>query len=310
MLELADGSRVAQWLVRNPTAEHAYDVFVARSVDGASWPEGACPHRDGTATEHGFVSLVPDDPAGCTVVWLDGRDFATRPEPAGEMRLMSAELTGQGFGAETVLDPRVCDCCQTAAVRTARGVLVAYRDRSADEVRDISLVRREGARWTEPYPLEQDGWRIEGCPVNGPALDAVGLDVAAAWFTMAGGTEAVQVSLSGDGGATFSKSVRVDDGKPLGRVDVAMLPGGDAVVVWLESTSSRAAEIRARRVRRDGQPSASFVVAPTSEKRSSGFPHVVRAGDALYFAWTDEGDPPDRPSQVRLAALDLPRSWR
>ena len=104
--------------------------------------------------------------------------------------------------------------------------------------------------------------------------------------------------------------MRVDDGKPLGRVDVAMLPGGDAVVVWLESTSSRAAEIRARRVRRDGQPGASFVVAPTSEKRSSGFPHVVRAGDALYFAWTDEGDPPDRPSQVRLAALDLPRSWR
>ena len=73
---------------------------------------------------------------------------------------------------EEELDARVCDCCQTAAVATQRGLLVAYRDRGPDEVRDISVVRFESGRWTEPHPLHSDGWKIAGCPVNGPAMDA------------------------------------------------------------------------------------------------------------------------------------------
>jgi hypothetical protein len=310
VVELGDGSRVAHWMEKNPTAEHAYDVMVARSTDGTTWREGSRPHHDGTASEHGFVSLVPGDDASCTIVWLDGRAAAGKPEGEGEMRLMAAELTPNGLGDETLLDPRVCDCCQTTAVRTARGVLVAYRDRSPEEVRDISLVRRENGGWTEPYALSHDGWKIPGCPVNGPALDAAGLDVAAAWFTVANDTAAVRVALSKDGGATFSEPVRADDGKPLGHVDVVALPGGDALVVWVESGTGSEAQLRARRVRRGDGLDASFLVAITSANRASGVPHAVLSENRLYFAWTDEGDGGAKPSQVRLATLDLPRTWR
>ena len=223
---------------------------------------------------------------------------------------MAAELTPKGLGAETVLDPRVCDCCQTTAVRTPRGVVVAYRDRSPEEVRDISLVRYENGLWTEPYALSHDGWKIPGCPVNGPALDAAGLGVVAAWFTMANGTAAVRVALSRDGGATFSEPVRADDGKPLGRVDVVALPSGDALIVWVESGAGNEAQLRARRVRLAGGTDASFVVAATSANRASGVPHAVFADSRLYFAWTDEGEGGARPSQVRLATLEVPSSWR
>ena len=42
---------------------------------------------------------------------------------------------------EWELDGRVCDCCQTTAAITNDGPVVVYRDRSDDEVRDMSIVR-------------------------------------------------------------------------------------------------------------------------------------------------------------------------
>ena len=300
--EVEGGGLVAHWLRRNRSDADAYDVAWARSDDGAAWDRGPSPHRDGTSTEHGFVSLVPDERGGATIVWLDGRDHAGKEHDTGETRLMAATLTGTGCTAEQVLDPRVCDCCQTSAVRTPSGVLVAYRDRSMEEERDISLVRFENGSWSEPYPLAADGWRIAGCPVNGPALAAEGERVAAAWFTMASGHPVVRVALSHDAGRTFPVQVRVDDGDPLGRADIVLLPGGGALALWVEAAADGAGAIRARRIRADGGVDASFRVADTRAERASGFPHLERVGKRIYFAWTQPGEP----SQVRMAEMDLP----
>src|SRR5262245_45569427 len=220
LVELVGGGLTAQWLSKNAADPHAYDVFVARSSDGENWSRGISPHRDGTATEHGFVSLVADDGGGTTLVWLDGRDYATKEHDTGETHLMAATFSAEGCSAEQTLDARVCDCCQTAAVRTARGLLVAYRDRSMEEVRDIATVRFENGTWSEPAPLAPDGWQLAGCPVNGPTLAADGDRVAAAWFTLAQQQPTVYVAFSRDGGATFPVRVRVDDGDPLGRTDI------------------------------------------------------------------------------------------
>ncbi len=305
LAELSDGSLVAHWLWKSGPDTYAYDVALARSADGVEWGTRMVPHRDATATEHGFVSLVPDAQGGATLVWLDGRDYAGRKRGMGEMVLMSATLNPDGCSAERALDARVCDCCQTAAVRTENGVLVAYRDRSPEEVRDISLVRFADGVWSEPYPLSQDGWEIAGCPVNGPALAASGARVAAAWFTMAGEQAAVHVALSPDEGMTFPMRARVDDGDPIGRVDVILLPRGGALVLWLESAENGEALIRARRIQGDGTLDPSFAVSATSAERASGFPRMERLDSTVYFAWTEAGEPP----RVRMATLDLPARW-
>ncbi len=57
---------------------------------------------------------------------------------------------------------------------TARGPVVAYRDRSVDEVRDIAVVRRVNGTWTTPAVVHDDHWQIAACPVNGPALASRG----------------------------------------------------------------------------------------------------------------------------------------
>jgi len=307
VVELADRSCAAHWLRQRGTGRYACDVMVARSRDGIVWESAISPHRDGTETEHGFVSMIPTGASSLGLVWLDGRAFVGKEEhdPSAEMHLMWSEVSSVGLGAETLLDGRVCDCCQTAAVATSRGVLVAYRDRSENEVRDIFLVRREASGWTKPYVLARDGWQIPGCPVNGPSLDSNGNRVVAAWFSMQNDQAVVRVAFSQDGGATFSDPRRIDEGQALGRVDVVLLPSGEAVVVWMETTKTGEASILARRVGESGTE-ASFQVAASSANRSSGFPRVARMRDALYFAWTDAGET----SQVRLAVLEIPSAWR
>jgi uncharacterized membrane protein YfcA len=305
---LADGALFAHWLAKSGAGRYAYDVHVSRSRDGGkTWSGSVIPHRDGTQSEHGFVSMWPWGPRDVGIVWLDGRhSSASRPDGQGEsvpaMSLMHTTLDRDGrLGAETVLDARVCDCCQTDAVTAAGVTVVVYRDRSEKEIRDMSVVRFADGRWSAPAVLAHDGWEINGCPVNGPAIAADGANVAAAWFTAAAGTPRVKVAFSTDAGATFGPPIAVDDGRPAGRVDVVALEDGAALVTWLEQTD-KGASVRARRIASSGARGEAIVVADSSAARSSGFPRMVRSGREITLAWTDPADPPN----VRTAVLSVP----
>ena len=303
---LDNGEMLAHWLAVSGPDKYAYHVMLARSADGVLWDAPARAHDDSSDTEHGFVTLQPDA-RGAWVIWLDGQDYATAGHDSAEMSLRTRRYQDGALGGEIVLDTRTCDCCPTAAVHTGDGVLVAYRDRSDTEVRDISLVRCDASgNWSEPYALARDGWEIAGCPVNGPALDASGQQVAACWFTMAGDAPAVYVAFSNDGGRTFGDRIRVDTGDAIGRTDVVLLPSGEALAVWMQSPPEGDAQIMARRVTPTGRMHDPFVVARTSGDRASGFPRAARLGDTVYFAWTSAG----QPSGVAVARLRLPDHWR
>jgi hypothetical protein len=296
-----DGALAAHWLQRSGDGPYEYDVRLALSHDGGrTWGEDLVPHRGGVAAEYGFASLFPWR-GGFGLVWLDGRE-TVRGEP---MALRFTTLSGGGEpGDEVVLDPSVCDCCQTAVARTDGGLVVAYRGRTEDEVRDIMVVRQVDGAWTPPRPLHRDGWTIAACPVNGPAMAAEGNRVVVAWFTAAGGEGRVLAAVSEDGGASFGDPVRVDEGEGLGRVALTLLPDGDALVVWLEGPGAAGADdgagIRMRRLGPGGTgPSALIAGSPTS--RAAGFPRVARWDDALVFAWTRPGEA----SQVHAAVARL-----
>jgi hypothetical protein len=226
----------------------------------------------------------------------------------GDMTLRYATLRPRGDSfeveAETLLDARVCECCQTSAAVTSEGPVVVYRDRSDEERRDIAIVRLRGRRWTKPATVHADNWRVESCPVNGPSVAAAGRRVAVAWFTM--GDDArprVRLAFSRDAGATFGRAVEVSDADPVGRADVLLLEDGGAVVSWIERTEG-GAQLRARRVRADGSAGATLAVAPSGAARSSGFPQMIRSGGTLVFAWT--GANGVQTAELRLR--DLPRA--
>ena len=293
IVALPDGSLAAHWLVKSADATYAYDVRIARSTDdGAHWSAPLVPHRDGTPTEHGFVSLFPARGGRLAAAWLDGR-------VAGAMSLRYAAVAADGtLQDEALLDAQVCDCCQTSAAVTGEGPLVFYRDRSNRELRDIAVVALRDGLWRELRGVPADGWQIQGCPVNGPSVAASGRRVAVAWFTAARDEPRVRFAFSTDAGASFSAPVTVDDGNPLGRVDVVLQDDGGAVVSWVES-SPEGSSLRVRRIRPDGRPGAAATVVPADGKLANGFPQMVRDGSSrLLLAWTA--------GRVRTALVPVP----
>lgn len=309
LVALEDGSLVAHWLVKSGPATYAYNVNVSRSTDGGkTWSKPIVPHRDGTETEHGFVSIVPLDKGHVGIVWLDGRKFKAASDSHhghgsndNEMTLRYATMNSTGnLSDEAEIDARVCECCQTSTAKTSDGIVAVYRDRTADEVRDISIIRHVNGRWSEPRSVNADGWRIEGCPVNGPSVAAEGRRVAVAWFTAAGNKPRVSVAFSKDAGASFAKPIQVDEGNPIGRVQAVLLGDGSTMICWLERTTNGGA-IKARQVRADGSVEKPITIAETSVARASGFPRMARAGDEIIFAWTEASNP----SRVRTAQMRL-----
>ena len=307
---LRGGQLVAHWLQRTGSNTYAYGVRMATSRDrGRTWSAPIRPHVDSSNTEHGFVSLWREGD-GVGAVWLDGRKYDKEGHsPSNEMTLMTATFAPNGAvrSREAVLDARVCDCCQTAAAMTSSGPVIVYRDRSPDEIRDMYVVRREDVgpnrtrRWTAPAAVHADGWKVNYCPVNGPAISADGRRVAVAWFTAASDSPRVKLAFSTDAGASFGAPVRVDQGNPAGRVDVAMLRNGDALVSWIERTRGDTAAVRVRRIRTDGRADAPVTIASSSAARASGFPRMALTNAHAVFAWTVPG----RPSKIQLARIPL-----
>lgn len=299
---LPDGRVAAHYLESNGPSALAYAVRVVQGA-GDGWHPAVTPHDDGTPTEHGFVSLLPWND-GVLSVWLDGRKMSGDGHGHGEMTLRAGVVDSTGaVERRAVLDDRTCECCATDAVRADGEALVAYRDRSADEVRDIALVRYDGTQWSDPTRLHADGWQIEGCPVNGPALAAQGGRVAVAWFTAAGGVPRVKAALSEDGGRHFADPVVVTKGATEGRVDVALLDDGTAAVSWLEPHDDRG-RVRARAVSADRATASPTTIATVpSTARRVGVPKIVRGRDRLYATWVGP-DSTETPS-VQMARLPV-----
>src|SRR3984893_9794165 len=223
---LADGTLAAHWEEKLGADEDsdASKVMLSWSKDqGKTWSRPVSPHHDGTNTEHGFASLFQAPGAGLGLVWIDGR--ATNPETeSGDMSLRASVYDAAGKQLrETVVAPRVCECCSTAAAETSEGEIVAFRNRSATEVRDIYVTRFAEGRWSAPAIVHADGWMINACPINGPSVSARGREVAVAWLMAKGDQGSSFVAFSHDAGRTFDAPVRVDDASSLGRLGVQML---------------------------------------------------------------------------------------
>jgi hypothetical protein len=300
-----EGRLAAHWLLRSGEGTYDYDIMVTASTDGgAQWSEPRVMHDDGVLAEHGFLTFFPQE-EGFGAVWLDGRETVGGHGGEGAMTLRGGLLTWDGTPRDlALLDPRICDCCQTGAAITDEGVVAVYRGRTEGEVRDILAVRMVDGEWDTPATVHDDGWEIPACPVNGPAVAAEGRRVATAWFTGAGDIPRVRLAFSDDAGATWSAPVQVDEGAPMGRVDVVLLNDGSALVIWLEATDDDAA-VMARRVRADGGLDPAESLALTRQVRASGFPRMARSGERILLSWTEPAAERGGAAALRAAWLDV-----
>jgi hypothetical protein len=307
LLPLPGGVIAAHWTTFVPHSE-GHNVNIAFSSDkGRTWSKPVIPHRDRAPVEHGFVSMLSAPGGGVGVIWLDSRKLSKKnPTAAGTaddvaMMYTTVALDGK-VGSEVSIDNRVCECCQPSAVSAANGILAAYRDRTDQEIRDISVVRFDGNKWSAPKNVFADNWKINACPINGPAIAAHENHVAVTWFTATNDQPKVEVASSNDGGNTFGAPVQVDEGNAAGRVGIAILDSGSTVVSWVArgDQADQRVQVRARQIDPNGIRHPSLLLGTTS---SGNFPRVKRAGDSVFFTWTERTK-----DQVLLAALDFKKN--
>lgn len=293
---------MASYLAMSGPGKYSYDIKITTSTDGGqNWNKPFILNEDGKEAEHGFTSFMPYQ-KNFFVSWLDGRNTVAM-ETEGHhhdshpsMSLRAAILNNKGEKLdEWELDNKTCDCCGTSSAITSQGPVVVYRDRSDKEVRDISIVRLLDGAWTQPKSIFEDGWEINGCPVNGPRVIARDEQVAVAWFSMPNQEAQVKVIFSDNAGETFGKPIRVDQGKPIGRVDIEWLDDDAVFVLWMEGPSIMGARVEA------GGVMWSMTIGESSEARSSGFPQVTKTdNDQLILAWTDNQQKTIKTARIKL----------
>ena len=286
---LSDGSLLALWPgMKKQGKQETQELYSAASRDaGKSWSAPLIVNHDEEQPQHNFFSATALANGHAAAIWLDGAEDL----PTDKMRLAESEWDGKQWGAVSILDDDVCGCCPTALARTGHGMLAVYRDHLAGDIRDIAVNSFRDGKWSGSRTVHSDGWKLSGCPTNGPAVDADGDRAAVAWFTGAGDDPRVQVAFSSDAGETFSAPIRVDDsnvprdrnvGPTYGYASVALTPEG-AIVSWVEK-GKVGRRVVARIVSRNGQRSAKMEIA-------SGFnlgqPNMVRRGEHTLLTWTE-----------------------
>ena len=308
ILGTPDGALWAQWLQASTAGPAAYDTVLARSRDGGmTWTQLTRVNDDQAAAEHGFAALWPSGADAVGIAWLDGRAQGAATGAHHDHAGGAMQLRANAFDMDlqrlpdTVVDPRVCDCCQVDVAMTSQGPLLAYRDRGEDEQRDIAVVRLRDGAWSAPVAVHADGWKIDACPVNGPAIAAQGSEVLVGWYTEAGGVPTVRMARSGDDGVLFAKPVDVArGGAVVGRVAVA-LDAAQAWIAWLEEDAGgqrllleRHAPDLSRRLQRIE------VARLAARGPATGIPRMVADDGGVWLAWTDVVDGAARLQGARI----------
>jgi hypothetical protein len=306
-----DGSMRAHWLARPESGgQYGYGIRVAWRESGprGRWRQVAAFNENDPVDYAGFLSFAANgaaylSPAGSAATVRATHQHGGEEDHRKTLRFATFGNSGQLI-RDIEIDSDVCSCCQTSSAEIPSGVLVAYRDHLPGEIRDISVIRIRDGKASAPEVLHRDGWKINGCPTEGPSVAASGNSVGIAWMTRAGGTSRLQLAWSQNGGVRFRAPVAVDEGDPLGRPHLVAIDEKESLLVWLEKNNT-GAEIRLRRVASDGRVGSSMVIAKVAASRTTGLPRVAVYREQVLVAWREDAV---RAGRLPLASVPVIRA--
>ena len=225
-----------------------------------------------------------------------------------------AQRSGSYFATagqpERELSKGVCYCCKTARAAGPDGMVVgAWRHVYPGNVRDIAMtVSRDGGRtFSPPARVSQDGWAINGCPDDGPAVtvDPSGT-IHVAWPTVIPGAEpegAIFYTASKDGVA-FTPRVRIPtDTRRPAHPQIAVLRDGRVAVAWDERRDGvSVATLRVVSRSPAGDPVVGPAVPVTADGAAT-YPVLTATDKAIVAVWSTGGASPSAWARI----IELPR---
>ena len=299
---------ITSHLKKSASGIYTYDVILnLKKLSGEKIKENFLLNTDGVKAEHGFVSIIPNNNKGFFITWLDGRNTVEKKLDGHHkpMTIRFAEITNKGdIINESELDAAVCDCCQTSIGMTNNGPIIVYRDRSEKEVRDIYTIRNINGVWEEPNPLHNDGWIINGCPVNGPKVAVNSTNLAIAWFTVVNNNPLVNVSFSKTNGDSFGTPFKLNDHDALGRVDVAFLNNEEVIVSYME-VDDIGTYLRIKKVSVNGKVSKPITISKIDGGRNTGVPQLEVINNEIFIVWTISVEGMNQLKSIKLSSKNI-----
>lgn len=279
VIALPGGHWFAHWVESPGGDSDAEYVYVSSSTDGVHWTMPLQAHHDRSPVQHGLASMIGNPDGGGSIFWLEALKGEDAPVA---LKRTIVDATGKEV-REEIIDSDVCGCCPTAVAKTSKGLLLAFRAHSKENIRDIAVTRLENGKWSTPKIVSADGWEIEACPTNAAAVAAKGDHVAVAWFTGAQDMPRDLMAFSSDSGSTFTKPVMLSTGHAFGYTALALDEDGGAIVSWLEQDAA-GARVLVRRVTAAGVAGPVVEVAKGG-KMALGYPKLFHNASDTFIAW-------------------------
>ena len=299
---------ITSHLKKSASGTYTYDVVLnLQKLSGEKIRENFLLNTDGVKAEHGFVSIMANNEKGFFITWLDGRNTIEKKLEGDHkpMTIRFAEITDKGdVIKESELDASTCDCCQTSIAITNDGPIVVYRDRSEEEVRDIYIVKNINGTWEKPNAVHDDGWIINGCPVNGPKVAVNSKNLAVSWFTVSNNHPLVNVSFSKNNGNSFGAPLKVNDHDAIGRVDVAFLNDEEVIVSYME-VDDIGTYLRIKKVSFDGKISEPITISKIDGGRNTGVPQLEIIDSEIFIVWTIFLDGMNQLKSIKLNSKNI-----
>lgn len=290
---LEDGTLAAYWL--EPLGMHSYGVRTSLSRDGGdTWSSPSFPHGTEGSTRR-RLSLVPIAEDSFGLFWVN-------PLPDDELRCITISRDGI-LGEERLIDEDGSQYAFAEPVAPGgRGAILARGKRSSNDSRVTVTVSAVTKEVVEVIASFEERASEGPAVISSPVVARSGETVVVAWFARtdaeAEDDSRILLRVSRDGGETFGPSRRVDDGSPLGRIDLAIIDPDTVVVSWLEKHGD-GAELRVRSVSAATVVQESRFVSASASR--NWFPSLAVVGSRLFLAWSV--DPFGR---VRTVSLEAP----
>jgi hypothetical protein len=319
----AKGARVPEIVIAwTSRRESATELKIARSRDGGrTFDPPATLQSTGAAGDRGWPALAVDGRGVAHVIWLDHRGLAVGAAHAGHRAAAGdgaamAQRSGLFYAAaasaasaERELTKGVCYCCKTALTAGPNGELyAAWRHVYPGNIRDIAFTvsRDHGRSFAPPVPVSEDGWIINACPDDGPAMavDAHGT-VHIVWRTVLDGPnpEGALFYASTRDGRAFTPRVRIPTlGSPNPTHPQLVSDGTRLIVAWDEvAGDQRVVAARPIVVQADRPVNFAPVITLSSDGPAM-YPALAATARGVLAVWSTAGDA----SVIRTRTMRVP----